>query len=66
MLSSARELTRDEIDKSISNIAFAKSLIGNIYTFNGDSVSVEEEYAAITFYINDENGNYGTGRDCKE
>ena len=32
MLNVAVPLTREEIDKSISNVAFAKSLIGNTYT----------------------------------
>lgn len=60
MLSSADPLTRDEVDKSINNIAFAKSLIGNVYTFAGNIWSVEEDHAVITFYIQDENGNYVT------
>ena len=36
MLSAATPLTRDDLDKSISNIAFAKTLIGNTYTFGGE------------------------------
>lgn len=35
MLNSAQALTREEINKSIENVAFAKSLIGNVYTFGG-------------------------------
>lgn len=53
MLGSAAALTRDEIDKAITNIAFAKSLIGNIYTFGGEIWSVEEDHAIVTFYIAD-------------
>ncbi len=60
MLNVSTPLTRDEIDKSISNVAFAKSLIGNTYTFGGDVFSVAEDYAVVTFYITDEQGAYGT------
>ena len=60
MLNVSNPLTRDEIDKSISNVAFAKSLIGNTYTFGGDVFSVAEDYAVVTFYITDEQGTYGT------
>ena len=60
MLNVSTPLTRDEIDKSISNIAFAKSLIGNTYTFGGEVFSVAEDYAVVTFYITDEQGAYGT------
>lgn len=61
MLSSAQALTREEIDKSLGNVAFAKSLIGNTYTFGGDVFSVAEDHAVVTFYITDEQGAYGTG-----
>lgn len=60
MLAEAHPLTREEVEKSISNMAYAKSLIGNIYTFRGDIFSVEEEYVTVTFYIEDEQGNYAT------
>ena len=61
MLGTAVALTRDEIDKSITNIAFAKSLIGTVYTFGGEIWSVEEDHAVITFYIQDgPNSAYGT------
>lgn len=60
MLNSAQALTREEIDKSIENVAFAKSLIGNVYTFGGTIESIEEDHAVTTFYIVDENGNYAT------
>lgn len=60
MLNVSAPLTRDEIDKSISNVAFATSLIGNTYTFCGDVFSVTEDYAVVTFYITDEQGAYGT------
>lgn len=60
MLNVSTPLTRDEIDKSITNIAFAKSLIGNTYTFGGDIFSVAEDHAVVTFYITDEQGAYGT------
>lgn len=60
MLSSATALTRDEIDKSITNTAFAKSLVGNVYAFGGEIWSVEEDHAVITFYITDEQGAYAT------
>ena len=61
MLGTAVALTRDEIDKSITNIAFAKSLIGTVYTFGGEIWSVEEDHAVITFYIPDgPNTAYGT------
>lgn len=60
MLSSSKPLTREQIDKSIENIAFAKSLIGNVYTFGGTIESIEEDHAVIAFYIEDENGNYAT------
>ena len=60
MLNLATPLTRDEIEKSISNIAFAQSLIGNIYTFGGDVFSVAEDHAIVTFHITDEQGAYGT------
>lgn len=60
MLSVSTPLTRDEIAKSISNIAFAKSLIGNTYTFDGEVFSVAEDHAVVTFLITDEQGVYGT------
>ena len=60
MLQTAVPLSRDDVDKSISNIAFAKSLIGNVYTFSGDVYTVTEDHAVITFWINDEEGVYGT------
>lgn len=60
MLDVATPLTKEEIDKSISNVAFAKSLIGNTYTFGGEVFSIAEDYAVITFYITDEQGAYGT------
>lgn len=61
MLSVANPLTRDDLDKSINNIAFAKTLIGNTYTFGGEVYSVTEDYAVVTPYIIDEKGAYGTG-----
>lgn len=61
MLSAATPLTRDDLDKSINNIAFAKTLIGNTYTFGGEVYSVAEDYAVVTPYIIDEKGAYGTG-----
>ena len=60
MLDVATPLTKEEIDKSISNVAFAKSLIGNTYTFGGEVFSIAEDYAVITFYITDKQGAYGT------
>lgn len=60
MLSSAQPLTREEIDKSITNVAFAKSLVGNVYTFGGEIWNVQEDHAVITFYIQDDGGNYAT------
>lgn len=60
MLSVATPLTRDDLDKSISNIAFAKTLIGNTYTFGGEVYSVTEDHAVVTFHITDEKGAYGT------
>ena len=63
MLSAAIPLTRDDLDKSISNIAFAKTLIGNIYTFGSEVYSVAEDHAVVTFYISDEEGAYVTGAD---
>lgn len=60
MLNVAIPLTRDDLDKSISNIAFAKTLIGNTYTFGGEVYSVAEDHAVVTFHITDEKGGYGT------
>lgn len=60
MLSAAIPLTRDDLEKSVSNIAFAKTLIGNTYTFGGEVFSVAEDHAVVTFYISDEKGAYGT------
>ena len=60
MLSVATPLTREDIEKSITNVAYAKSLVGNTYTFGGEVFSVAEDYAVITFYITDEQGAYGT------
>ena len=60
MLNVATPLSREDIDKSISNVAFAKSLIGNTYTFGAEVFSVAEDYAVVTFYITDEQGAYGT------
>ena len=60
MLNVAIPLTRDDLDKSISNIAFAKTLIGNTYTFGGEVYSVAEDHAVVTFHITDEKGAYGT------
>ena len=63
MLSVAIPLTRDDLEKSISNIAFAKTLIGNTYTFGGEVYSVAEDHAVVTFYVTDEKGAYYTGAD---
>ena len=60
MLNVAIPLTRDDLDKSISNIAFAKTLIGNTYTFGGEVYAVAEDHAVVTFHITDEKGAYGT------
>lgn len=60
MLAGAKPLTREEIEKSIGNLAFAKSLAGNIYTFGGDIWFVEEDHAVVTFYLQEENSNYAT------
>lgn len=60
LVCASQPLTREEIDKSIANIAFAKSLIGNVYTFGGTVESIAEDHAVITFYIEDEKGNYAT------
>ena len=63
LLSVSVPLTREEVDKCIGNVAFAKSLIGNTYTFGGEVYSVKEDYAVVTFYISDEEGAYATGAD---
>ena len=60
MLSNSQALTREEVDKSLENIAFAKSLVGNIYTFGGTVETIKEDHAVATFYIEDENGTYAT------
>jgi hypothetical protein len=60
MLSISQPLTRDEIEESLGNILFAKSLIGNVYTFGGTVESIKEDHAVITFYIMNENGAYAT------
>ena len=60
MLNVAIPLTRDDLDKSISNIAFARTLIGNTYTFGGEVYAVAEDHAVVTFHITDEKGAYGT------
>ena len=58
MLGSSTPLTRENLDKSCENIPFAKSLIGNTYTFEGEIYSVVEDHAVITFYIRDDEGTY--------
>lgn len=63
MLTVSVPLTREEVGKCIGNVAFAKSLIGNTYTFGGEVFSVKEDYAVVTFYISDEEGAYATGAD---
>ena len=63
MLNNSAPLTRDEVSSSLNNIAFAKSLIGNTYTFGGEVYSVAEDHAVVTFYISDEEGVYATGAD---
>ncbi len=60
LLNNSKPLTREEIDKSINNLAYAKGLIGTTYTFNGDVIEVREDYADVTFHITDENGIYTT------
>ena len=60
MLNISAPLTRDEVSSSLNNIAFAKSLIGNTYTFGGEVYSVAEDHAVVTFYISDEEGAYVT------
>lgn len=60
MLALASPMKRDDISKSIENIAFEKSLVGNYYTFGGQIFSVAEDHAVVTFYIEDEQGTYGT------
>ncbi len=60
MLNVATPLTREDINKSINNVAFAKSLIGNTYTFDAEVFSIAEDYAVVTFYIIDEQGAYET------
>lgn len=61
MLAAAKPLTKDEIQKSIDNMAFGKSLIGNIYTFGGNVYSVEEDHVVATFYISTgDNSSYAT------
>ena len=60
LLAAASPLTRDELEKSIGNLAYAKSLIGNTYTFGGEIWTVEEDRAVITFYITEESSNYAT------
>lgn len=61
MLNLANPLKREEVNKACNNMAFAKSLIGNVYTFNGIVYSVEEDYAVITFSIRDDEGIHRTG-----
>ena len=51
LLKKAKPLGMDGY-KAIDNMAFAKSLIGNTYTFDGMVISVEEEYARIEFKVN--------------
>ena len=58
MLGSSTPLTRENLNKSYGNIPFAKSLIGNTYTFEGEIYSVVEDHAVITFYIRDDEGTY--------
>ena len=60
MLTGAVPMTRDDVNKSIGNIAFAKTLIGNTYTFGGEVFSVAEDHAIVTFYISDNEGAYAT------
>ena len=47
MLLAASPMTTEEIEKSRDNLAYAKSLIGNTYTFVGSILSVDEDHAVI-------------------
>lgn len=47
MLLAASPMTTEEIEKSRNNLAYAKSLIGNTYTFVGSILSVDEDHAVI-------------------
>lgn len=47
MLLAASPMTTEEIEKSMDNLAYAKSLIGNTYTFGGEILSVAEDHAVI-------------------
>ena len=47
ILLAASPMTTEEIEKSRDNLAYAKSLIGNTYTFVGSILSVDEDHAVI-------------------
>ncbi len=60
MLAMASPLTREQVDKSIGNAAYANSLTDKVYTFGGVIGYVEADHAVATFYITDEEGSYAT------
>ena len=61
MISNAQPLTQDEIDKSWTNAAFAKSLIGNTYTFVGEISLIKEDHAVINSFFFEEYNTFTTG-----
>ena len=51
LLSNSQALTREEIDKSLENIAFAKSLVGNVYTFEFTGLTTTELRTAVAVTV---------------
>ena len=51
LLKEAKPITQEELEKAQDNTAFAKSLIGNTYTFDGKVRTVKDDYAVVEFYL---------------
>lgn len=56
LIEQAISFTREDLDKAMSNKAFASSFIGNTYAFQAEVYNIEQEYAVLAFRIEDEEG----------
>ena len=56
LLEQSEPFTLEDFEKSYSNLAFANSLVGNVYTFYGMITSIEKDYAVAELYNRDNEG----------
>lgn len=56
LLAEAAPLTKADAEKAIDNVAFAESLEGKTYTFDGVVESVASDHAVVSLQITDEEG----------